>query len=98
MINLFSSTTSINLSNEVSNLLKIKLSEAEIIRFDNSELRVRILSDVKNNAAVVIQSGSNPTDQSYMELFFFADALKRSGANKITAVIPYFGYARQKMQ
>jgi len=98
MINLFSGTTSINLSNEVSNLLKIKLSEAEIIRFDNSELRVRILSDVKNNNAFVIQSGANPTDQSYIELFFFADALKRSGANKIIAVIPYFGYARQNIQ
>jgi len=98
MIKLFAGTNCADLSQEISNILKIKISKSEIIRFDNSELRVRILDDVKNTTAIVIQSGSNPTDRSYMELFFFADALKNSGAKKIIAVIPYFGYARQDVQ
>ncbi len=98
MIKIIAGTSSANLAEEVAKLLNIKLSKSEIIRFDNSECRVRILDDVIDSEVFVIQSASNPTDANYMELFFTGDALKRSEAKKITAIIPYLGYARQNIQ
>jgi len=95
---LFSGTAHPKLSKEVAQLLKIKLGKVEIIRFDNSEVRVQILENVEKKSVVVIQPTSNPTNHSLMQLFFFCDALKREGAKDITAVIPYFGYARQNIQ
>src|SRR3989344_9195839 len=98
MIKIITGTSCVKLSEEVSKLLHIKLSKTEVVRFDNSETRVRIVDDVKESDVYVIQSASNPTDENYMELFFTGDALKRSEAKKVTAVIPYFGYARQNLQ
>lgn len=95
---LFSGTAHPKLSKEVAQLLKIKLGKTEIIRFDNSEVRVRILENTNNKPVAIIQPTSNPTNHSLMQLFFFCDALKREGAKDITAVIPYFGYARQNIQ
>ena len=95
---LFSGTSNLPLSKEVSRLLKIPLSKCEIIRFGNSEVRVRIEENVKDETCVILQSTSNPTDTNLMELFFFCDALKRSEAKKVIGLIPYFGYARQNIQ
>ncbi|OGK38971.1 hypothetical protein A3F34_01015 [Candidatus Roizmanbacteria bacterium RIFCSPHIGHO2_12_FULL_44_10] len=95
---LFSGTSNPDLSNQVAKALGMKLSNAEVIRFGNSEVRVRIEDDVKNEICVVIQSTSNPTDTNLMELFFFCDALKRQEARKVVGVIPWFGYARQDIQ
>lgn len=98
MIKLFSGSANPNLSKEVSELLQIPISKSEIVRFDNSEVKVTVKEKVKNSICIVIQSTSNPTDTNLMELFFFADALKRNGAKEIVAVIPYFGYARQNRE
>lgn len=98
MLKLFSGSASINLTEKVSRLLDINVSASEIIRFTNSEVKVRINEEVKNHLCVVIQSTSNPTDTHLMELFFFCDALKRIEAKKVIAFIPYFGYARQNIQ
>lgn len=98
MIKLFSGSANPNLSKEVSKLLQIPISKSEIVRFDNSEVRVAVKEKVKNSTCIVIQPTSNPTDTNLMELFFFADALKRNGAKEIIAVIPYFGYARQNRE
>lgn len=95
---LFSGTSHPKLSQEVSKLLKLPLGKTEIVRFDNSEVRVRILENVQNQTTIVLQPTSNPTNHSLMQLFFFCDALKREGAKEIIAVIPYFGYARQNIQ
>jgi len=95
---LFSGTSNLPLSKEVSKLLKTPLSKCEIIRFGNSEVRVRIEENVKDETCIVLQSTSNPTDTNLMELFFFCDALKRSEAKKVIGFIPYFGYARQNIQ
>ncbi|OGK14899.1 hypothetical protein A3H80_03520 [Candidatus Roizmanbacteria bacterium RIFCSPLOWO2_02_FULL_37_19] len=95
---LFSGSSNIELSKKVAQKLGLTLSKAEIVRFDNSEVRVRIEEDVKNEICVVIQSTSNPTDTRLMELFFFCDALKRQEARKVIGVIPWFGYARQDIQ
>src|SRR3989344_1007397 len=98
MLKLFTGTANPKLSQEVSRLLKIHLSESEVVRFDNSEVKVTIKDKVKDSTCVVIQPTSNPTDTNLMELFFFTDALKRSGAKEIIALIPYFGYARQNRE
>lgn len=95
---LFAGTANPSLAQELSSLISLPLSKAEIIRFDNSEVKVTILEDVANEDCYVVQSTSNPTDTHIMELLFFIDALKRQEARKVTAIIPYFGYARQNAQ
>lgn len=95
---LFSGTGNLKLSQEVSRLLNIPLSKAEIIRFANSEVKVSIKENVKNEICIILQPTANPTDTNIMELFFFADALKRGEAKKVIGIIPYFGYARQNIQ
>jgi len=98
MIKLFSGTAHTQLAKQVSEMLKITLAKAEVVRFGNSEVKVTIQEDVKNQTCVVIQPTSNPTDTNLVELLFFCDALKREEAKKIIAVIPYFGYAKQNIQ
>lgn len=98
MIKLFTGTSNQKLSQEVSERLKLPLAKAEIIRFDNSEVKITIQESVKDQVCIVLQSTSNPTDTNLMELLLFADALKRADAKKIIAFIPYFGYARQNRE
>lgn len=98
MIKLFSGTANHELSEKVAKKLKIPLAKSEIIRFANSEVRVRIEEDVKNQTCIVIQPTSNPTDAHLMELLLFCDALRRQEAKKVIGMIPYFGYARQDIQ
>ncbi len=95
---LFSTTANADLATEVSQKLALPIAQSEIIRFENSEVRVRITENVAEETCIVLGSSSNPTDEHLMELFFFADALKRSEAAKVVGVIPYFGYARQNIQ
>ena len=64
MIKIIAGTSSKSLSEAVSKLLNIKLLKTEFVRFENSELRVRIQDEVKNSEVLVIQSGSNPTDEN----------------------------------
>lgn len=95
---LFSGTANPRLAEEVAKILGIPLAKSEVVRFDNSEVRVRVEEDVRDEKCVVIQSTSNPTDTHLMELFFFCDALRREQARRITVVMPYFCYARQNIQ
>lgn len=98
MLKLFSGTNNLALSKRVINLLKRSLAQSEVVRFEDSEVRVRVLEDVENQTAIIIQPFSNPTDTSIIELLFFADALRRGEAKKVIAIIPYLGYARQNIQ
>ena len=98
MFKLFSGSANSKLSSEVSKLLNVPISKSEVTRFDNSEIRVTIQEKVKDEVCVIIQSTANPTDTHLMELFFYADALKRMEAKKIIAFVPYFGYARQNRE
>jgi len=98
MIKLFSGSANPELSLEVSKLLKLPLAKVEITRFGNSETKITIQDDVKNNQCVIIQPTSNPTDSHIMELLLFCDALRREEAKKVIAYIPYFGYAKQDLQ
>ncbi len=98
MAKLFSGTANPTISKEVASLLSIPVGASEIIRFGNSEVRVRIIDDVKDENCVVVQPTSNPSDSNIMELCFFCDALRRQEAKKIVGVIPYFGYAKQNIE
>jgi ribose-phosphate pyrophosphokinase len=95
---LFSGTANPGLSEQIADHLNLRLSNVEIIRFENSEVRVRIQEDVKNDTCIIIQSVSNPTDTNLMELFLLCDALRREEAKRVIGIIPYFGYARQNIQ
>ena len=72
-----------------------KLGEATVGSFSDGEIRVKIEENVRGADVFVVQSSCQPVNDSLMELLIIIDALKRSSANRITAVIPYFGYARQ---
>lgn len=92
---IFSGTANRPLAEKVAKKLGIELSPLEIHIFPDGEKRVRVLEKVVDENCVVIQPTSPKPDKNYMELFFIVDALKRSGAKSVTAVIPYLGYQRQ---
>ncbi|PJE63583.1 hypothetical protein COU89_02555 [Candidatus Roizmanbacteria bacterium CG10_big_fil_rev_8_21_14_0_10_45_7] len=74
------------------------LGKSELVRFANSEIKVRILQEVTDTPCVIIQSLSNPTSERVLELAFYLDALRREGAASVDVIIPYLGYARQNIQ
>lgn len=92
---LFSGSANRPLAEKVAKELRIKLSPVDIHIFPDGEKRVRILEEVVDKHTAVIQPTSTPSPENYMELFFIIDALQRSGAKSVTAVIPYLGYQRQ---
>lgn len=75
--------------------LNISLGRAMVGRFSDGEVNVEILENVRGKDVFVLQSTCQPTNDNLMELLIMVDALKRSSAGRVTAVIPYFGYARQ---
>ncbi|MFL2729613.1 MAG: ribose-phosphate pyrophosphokinase [Gammaproteobacteria bacterium] len=79
----------------VAKLLRIGLSSSQLGTFSDGEIQVEINENVRGHDTFIIQSTCSPADKHLMELMLLADALKRSSASKITAVVPYFGYARQ---
>jgi ribose-phosphate pyrophosphokinase len=83
------------LAQEIASCLKTKLIDAEIKRFADNEIFVEIKENVRGEDIFVIQSTSHPANDNIMELLITIDALRRASAKRITAVIPYFGYARQ---
>lgn len=92
---IFSGTSNKPLAQKVAKKLGLDLSPLEIHIFPDGEKRVRVLEKVVDKDCVVVQSTSPEPDKNYMELFFIVDALRRSGAKNIKAVIPYLGYQRQ---
>ena len=94
-LDIFTGTANPELANEVSKILGIKISDADVGYFSDGELRVEIEENVRGHATFIIQSTCSPTNKNVMEIMLIADALKRSSASRITAVVPYYGYARQ---
>ena len=92
---LFSGTANEALADEVSRYLDQPLSQAKITRFSDGEINIRIKESVRGKDVFIIQSTSAPANSNLMELLIMVDALKRSSAKSITAVVPYYGYARQ---
>ena len=83
------------LSKSIAKFLKSKLVNSSIRKFADGEIYVEINENIRGNSIFIIQSISSPANDNLMELLLCIDALKRSSAKNITAVIPYFGYARQ---
>ena len=83
------------LSKNIAKYLKTKLVNSSIRKFADGEIYIEINENIRGNSIFIIQSISSPANDNLMELLLCIDALKRSSAKNITAVIPYFGYARQ---
>ena len=94
-LKLFSGKANPALAKEICAYLGIHLGEATVSSFSDGEARIRIEENVRGTDVFVMQSTCPPVNDSIMELLIMIDALKRSSAYRITAVIPYFGYARQ---
>ena len=94
-LKLFSGNANLPLAREISNYLGIRLGEATVSSFSDGELRVKIDENVRGSDVFLVQSCCTPVNDSIMELLIMMDALKRSSATRVTAVLPYFGYARQ---
>ncbi len=92
---LFGGTASQDLAQKMGKVLGVKELPVDQHIFPDGERRVRVNEAVVSDSVVVVQSAYPPVDTNYMELFFLIDALKRSGAEFVTAVVPYFGYQRQ---
>jgi len=83
------------LANAIASHLHLPLGRAAIGRFSDGEVAVEIMEDVRGKDVFIVQPTCKPTNDNLMELLVMVDALRRSSARRITAVIPYFGYARQ---
>ena len=84
-----------NLSLKISKFLKNRLVNSSIKKFSDGEIYIEIHENIRGNSIFIVQSIYSPANDNLMELLLCIDALKRSSAKNITAVIPYFGYARQ---
>jgi ribose-phosphate pyrophosphokinase len=94
-LKIFSGSSNPGLASDVCKYLEIPLGGAEIERFPDGEKTIRVEDDVRGRDCFVVQSTCNPVDEHLVELLIFLDCLRRASASRITAVIPYFGYARQ---
>ena len=94
-LDIFTGTANPEFALEVSKILGIKISDADVGYFSDGELKVEIEENVRGHDTFIIQSTCAPTNKNVMEIMLIADALKRSSASKITAIVPYYGYARQ---
>ena len=92
---LFTGNANPLLAQEIATHLNVQLGQATVGRFSDGEVSVEIRQNVRARDVFVVQSTCAPTNDNLMELFIMVDALKRASARRITAVIPYFGYARQ---
>ncbi len=91
----FSGNANPKLAQAVTQYLNIPLGKATVTRFSDGEVNVQLLDNVRGKDVFVLQSTCAPTNDNLMELMIMIDALKRASARRITAAIPYFGYARQ---
>ena len=92
---IFTGNANPELALKISAHLEIPIGQATVTTFSDGETRIEILENVRGRDVFIIQPTCAPTNDSLMELIIMADALRRSSAGRITAVVPYFGYARQ---
>ena len=94
-VGIFAGSASQQLTTEIVEILGAKLGKIELGKFSDGEIKVEILENVRGHETYIVQSTCSPSNANLMELMLITDALKRSSASKITAIIPYYGYARQ---
>ncbi|MEW6133910.1 MAG: ribose-phosphate pyrophosphokinase [Pseudomonadota bacterium] len=91
----FTGNANPRLAEDVARHMNIRLGKANVGRFSDGEVAVEILENVRGKDVFILQSTCNPTNDNLMEVMVMADALRRASAGRITAAIPYYGYARQ---
>jgi len=91
----FTGSANVDLAEEVAKLLDVELGRVERGRFADGEIYIRFIDSVRGSDCFVIQSHSSPINEHIMEQLIMIDALKRASAKRITAVVPFYGYARQ---
>jgi len=91
----FTGNANPRLAEDVARHMNIRLGRANVGRFSDGEVAVEILENVRGKDVFILQSTCNPTNDNLMEVMVMADALRRASAGRITAAIPYYGYARQ---
>ena len=96
ILKFFAGNSNKGLAEEICRHLNISLGEANVSRFPDGEIKVKIEESVRGEDVYIIQSTCPPTNEYLMELLIMIDALRRASAGRITAVIPYYGYARQE--
>ena len=94
-LKVFSGSAHPQLTTEIADFLGIPLGQARLRRFPDSEVSFQIDENIRGTDVFIVQPTSNPVDQHLMEMLVMIDAFRRSSAARITAVIPYYGYARQ---
>ena len=94
VMKIFSGRSNQTLASEIASHLSTQLGEVELYNFSDGEIRVAFNENIRNEDVFIVQS-TNPPSDNVMELLFMLDAARRASANKVIAVIPYFGYARQ---
>ncbi len=92
---LFAGNANRPLAQEIANYLKVGLGQAQIGKFSDGECQVEIMEGVRGRDVFIVQPTGAPTNDNVVELLMMIDAMRRASAGRITAVIPYFGYARQ---
>lgn len=96
VLKIFAGNSNKGLAEEICRHLNISLGEANVSRFPDGEIKVKIEESVRGEDVFIIQSTCPPANEYLMELLIMIDALRRASAGRITAVIPYYGYARQE--
>ena len=83
------------LAEAIAKALGVRMGRAQVQRFSDGEISVEVLDNIRGRDVFIVQSTCPPVNDNLMELILLADACKRASAQRITAVIPYFGYSRQ---
>lgn len=91
---IFGGSASPNLAQNICNYLGVRMGESEVLHFSEGNLFVRVNENVRGRRVYLIQSTAFPTNDNFMELLFWIDALKRASADQVTVVMPYFSYAK----
>jgi ribose-phosphate pyrophosphokinase len=94
-LKLFTGNANRSLAEEIAQYLRLPLSDAEVTRFSDGEIYVQVNENVRGADVFLIQPTCPPVNDTLMELLIMTDAMKRASAHRITAVLPYYGYARQ---
>ena len=94
-LTIFTGNANPRLAAEVVDYLKMPLGKARIEQFSDGEIAVEILENIRGRDVFIIQPTCAPSHKNLMELLLMIDACNRSSANRVTAVLPYYGYARQ---
>ena len=94
-LKIFTANSNPKVAEDIASALGLQISNSEVKTFSDGEIAVSVGESVRGSDVFIVQSTSAPVNDHLMELMIMTDAMRRASANRITAVIPYFGYARQ---